>query len=243
MTKLNQVLAIEKGVKSRTTSTISKLYHMVQKSTLLTGFSKSYQTLSEDGVQYPPESQKVQVRAEDTIKGTRKALVELFNVTIQKDRANCGALADVIVDGQVVLHLVPVTSLLFLEKQLTDFKTLLSKIPTLDPGEDWRLDEATGLFKTNVVRTTRTAKTQKPIVLYDATEHHPAQTQMITEDVIVGHWNTTKHSGALTVSRKEELLEKAERFLAAVKFAREEANSSEVLREDAGEVVFKHLLG
>jgi hypothetical protein len=40
-------------------------------------------------------------------------------------------------------------------------------------------------------------------VLYDATEHHPAQTQLISEDVIVGWWETVKHSGAIPRPRQE----------------------------------------
>jgi len=223
--KLNQVLAIEKGVKARCNGTVTRLYHLVQKPVLLNGLVKNYQPLDEDGVRYPPESQKVQVRADETLKETRKALTELFNVTAQKDWANCDARADVVVEGELVLTNVPVTYLLFLEKQLTDLKTLVSKVPVLDSSDDWQLDEASGLFKTTATQTTRTSKVQRPIVLYDATDEHPAQTQLITEDVVVGHWSTVKQSGALPADRKNELLERIEQLLEAVKFSRETANS------------------
>ena len=106
-------------------------------------------------------------------------------------------------------------------------RTFIDKMPTLDESEDWRKDEATGLFKTEPTKTHRTAKVQEAIVLYDATEKHPAQTQLITKDVIVGYWNQVKQSGAITRGEKRKLLEKVEAVLNAVKSAREEANSIE----------------
>lgn len=243
MAKLNQVLAIEKGVKARTAGAVTKLYHLVQKPALLTGLVKNYQPLDEDGQHYPPERQRVQVMAEDTLKNTRKALSELFDITAQKDFANCEARATIKVDGHELIENVPVTYLLFLEKQLVDFRTLVSKIPSLDSSEDWRLDSATGLFKTEPTKTTRTAKVQRPIVLYDATADHPAQTQLITEDVVVGHWTTTKQSGALTADRKTELLERVAKLLEAVKFARETANSSVAPKVAVSDILFGFLLG
>lgn len=241
--KLNQILAIEKGIKARTAGTVTKLYHLVQKPTLLSGLAKTYLPIDDAAQHYPPERQRVQVKAEETLKATRKALSELFDVTAQKDFANCGAKANVVVGGTPLLENVPVTYLLFLEKQLVDFRTLVSKIPTLDSSEDWRLDEATGLFKTEQTKTTRTAKVQRPIVLYDATEEHPAQTQLITEDVVVGHWTTTKQSGALTADRKVELLERIATLVEAVKFARETANNTEAPKVAVSDVLFSYLLG
>jgi hypothetical protein len=42
MAKLNQVLAIEKGVKSRVFSEITQLNNAAQKPALFTGFAKNY---------------------------------------------------------------------------------------------------------------------------------------------------------------------------------------------------------
>jgi len=78
---------------------------------------------------------------------------------------------------------------------------------------------------------------QKGIVLYDATEHHPAQTQLITEDVVVGHWTTTKFSGAIPRPRKKVLLERIRQLADAVKFAREQANSIEADDQKVGRKV------
>lgn len=241
--KLNQVLAIEKDVKSRSQSTVSKIYHQVQKLALLNGFSKSYEPLDEEGMRYPPEHQQVAVKSGDVLRSTRDALSELFNITAQKDIANCSASADVIVDGQTIGFQLPVTYLLFLEKQLTDLHTLLGKIPELDASESWNWDEASSLYKSTPVKSTRTQKIQKPVVLYPATEEHPAQTQLVTEDQVVGTWTTVKHSGALTVEQKRKLLDRVNKLRTAVKFAREEANSVEAKRTEVGTSLLRYIFG
>jgi hypothetical protein len=51
-----------------------------------------------------------------------------------------------------------VPHLLFLEKQLTDLHSFVSKLPTLDPTAEWVLNEDTGLRETPRVQTHRTQK-------------------------------------------------------------------------------------
>ena len=60
MPKLNQILAIEKGVKTRVYAEFTDLHNATQKPALMNGFTKTYQPRDEDGEMYPPESQKVQ---------------------------------------------------------------------------------------------------------------------------------------------------------------------------------------
>ena len=142
-------------------------------------------------------ARRITVRLEATDKASAlRALAELFDITATKDWANCSARATVVVDGKPLLEDVPATYLLFLEKQLSDLRTFIDKMVELDAGEDWLEDPSTGMYRTEAIKTQRTKKVQRPIVLYDATEHHPAQTQLITEDVVAGYWNTVKYSGA-----------------------------------------------
>ena len=128
MHKLNQILAIERGTKSRINGEITKMHHTLQKPALLNGFSKTYQRKNEDSDSYPPERQRVQVVAADMLKRAGRLLAELADVTATKDYANCQARADLVVDGEVLVKDVPATFLLFLEKQLTDLKTFVAKI-------------------------------------------------------------------------------------------------------------------
>jgi len=241
MAKLNQILAIEKGIKTRVYGEFTELHQATQKPGLMNGFHKSYQPRDEDGETYPAESQKVQHNSTDVLDRVAHGLAELFDITATKDWTNCTARAGVQVDGRVLLKDVPATYLLFLEKQLSDLHTFLSKMSELDPGADWNADPGTGLFKTDPMTTQRTKKVQRPITLYEATEEHPAQTQLITEDVIAGQWLTIKYSGAIAPPRKKQLLARIEKLSNAVKFAREQANSIEATEKKLGREVFDYL--
>ena len=241
MTKLNQVIAIEKGVKSRVYGAITRSHKESQKAEPFNGFAKTYRRRDEDGVDHPPEKKKVQLIAEDVLSDIARHATELFDVTATKDWANCEARADVVIAGRTLIEQAPATYLIFLEKQLSDIRTFVEKLPSLDENEDWTKDPNSSLFKTEKITTHRTKKVQRPIVLYDATEHHPAQTQMITEDVIGGWWDTVKHSGAVPVPRKKQLLDRVDKLIKAVKFARETANDTEITERKVGESVFDYL--
>jgi hypothetical protein len=241
--KLNQVLAIEKGTKSRVYGEVTTMNASAQKPALFNGFAKVYKPKEEEGEQFPPESSRVQMNAREMLQSLSRLLAELCDVTASKDWANCNAKADVVVDGKVLVAKAPATYLLFLEKQLNDVQTFVTNLPTLDPAEEWRFDEQANLYKSDASKTARTKKVQKPIVLYDATKEHPAQTQLITEDVTIGHWDTVKQSAALPVRRRAEVLERIEKLIKAVKFAREEANAQEAPDVRVGDAIFSYLVG
>ncbi|MEU6658270.1 hypothetical protein [Streptomyces sp. NPDC046821] len=242
-TKLNQIIAVEKGVKSKAHQDLTAAQHGLQKPALLAGISRTYQPKDEEGEQLPPESTRVQVKAEQVLRDTGKTLTRLFDVTATKDWANCEARADVSVDGQVILGQVPVAYLLFLEKQLTDLNAFVRKLPLLDASESWTQDPSTDDWRTEPVRTLRTKKVPRNHVKAEATEKHPAQVEVYYEDVPVGYWTTVKFSGALPARRVNELLDRVERLQQAVKFAREEANAAEVTDRRAGDPVFGYLFG
>lgn len=240
--KLNQIIAVEKGVKGRAYSELTEFNKICQKPDLFQGFSKVYEKKDEDGESLPPESKKVQFRAEDVLKAAVNSLTEFFDITASKDWANMSAVAGVEVGALRLLDAVPVTYLLFLEKQLTDLRTFFGNLPELDDMENWQRDEASGVYKTEPISTHRTRKAQKPIVLYDATKEHPAQTQLVTEDVLAGYWKTVKQSGGIPKTRKERIGERVDVLIKAVKFAREEANGVEAERRLVGQKIFDYLL-
>ncbi len=181
------------------------------------------------------------MRADDVLGETRTLFTEIMDITATKDFANMTAKADIKIGENVLAKDVPVPYLLFLEKQLTDLRTFVDKLPVLDEADDWAKDQASGLYKTASLKTHRTQKVSEPIVLYDATKEHPAQTQLITKDVVVGYWNQVKHSGAITRGDKRQLLEKLERVLEAVKSAREEANSVEAPNKKVGADILDYI--
>lgn len=241
MTRLNQIVAVEKGVKSKAVRDLTVAHQVVQKQALLNGLTRNYQPRDEDGETLPAEQTLVQVKAEEALKDAAQALTRLLDVTATKDYGNTAAVADVTVDGHTVVTAAPVTYLLFLEKQLIDVHTFVSKLPVLDPAENWERDESTDAWRTPVIKTTRTKKVMRNHVKAEATDKHPAQVEVYTEDKIVGDWSLVKFSGALPAKRVNELKQRVEKLQDAVKFAREEANGTEVRNQQVGESVFGYL--
>jgi hypothetical protein len=62
--KLNQIVAVEKGVKSRVYGEITEMHKASQKPDLFNGFVKTYRKKDEEGEDYPQERKKVQLEAE-----------------------------------------------------------------------------------------------------------------------------------------------------------------------------------
>lgn len=66
-TKLSQIIAVEKGVKSDATRRVTDLHRDVQKAPLISGISRSYHPRDDEGDRLPPESTRVQVKADDVL--------------------------------------------------------------------------------------------------------------------------------------------------------------------------------
>ena len=242
MTKLNQIVAIEKSAKSDANGAITAIYHRVQKPDMFAGIARTYEPLLEDGERLPAESTRVMLNAEELLKtALRDAWTRLLDLTLTKDTANTHAKADIVVDGVTLATDVPVTYLIWLEKQLTDMTTLVTKMPLLDNAFAWAPD-TTGVWATTAVQTIKTKKVPRNHVKAEATDKHPAQVEMYFEDVPVGVWTTIRFSGAMPAVRQRELLARLAKLSEAVKFAREEANSAEVTDKHVGGAIFDYLL-
>ena len=243
MGKLNQIIAVLNGKKTRSQKAITEIYKQLQKATLFEGIARNYQPLDEDGETQPPERKNVQYKAKDAIAECRSAMIDLLDAAATQDWANCSATANVSVDGAVILENVPVTHLLFLEKRLTDLHSFVTQLPTLDSSEAWRWDENADCFATDPTVSNRTKKVPRSHILYEATSEHPAQVEMYHEDVKVGEWRTIKFSSALAAQEKNQMLDRIRKFQDAVKFAREEANSMDVDDVKIGNKVLDFVFG
>lgn len=242
-TKLNQILAVSKGVKSDATRAFTDAHRDVQKQPLLSGISRTYQPKDDEGDKLPPESTRVQLTAQKVIADVKLTLARLFDVVATQDYANCRAVADITVDGTTVATAVPVTYLLFLEKQLVDLHTFIAKLPILDPSENWTFNETAGHYAADPVQTNRSQKVMRNHVAYEATKEHPAQVQVYTEDVVAGTWTTIKFSGALPATHVSEMLARVTKLQEAVKMARETANATEVTDQRIGAGILGYVLG
>lgn len=240
--KLTVILGLLKGAKTRAHTNVSNLHHQSTKSALYAGQIRTYAPREDDGEQRPAESQKVQLRADEVLVELAAQLSRHWDLALWRDEGNTLARADVVVDGHVLLAQVPATYLLFLEKQLNDWRTAVTKLPTLATDQQWSRDNATGLFKTEPVKSASTKKILRNHVLARATDKHPEQVKTYEEDVPVGDWTTIRLSGALTVPRQRFLVERLDKLADAVKSARERANLTEVDEVKVAEALFGYLL-
>lgn len=240
--KLHEIVAVRKGVKSRTYSELTDLHKKAQRDTLYSGMNKVYRAKDEDGEKYPPESKHVQINATDVLKKAGKILDEAWNIEATQEYGNKGAVADIVVDGDTLLTDVPATFLLYMEKQLSDLHTFASQLPTLAEDKVWNKDPNSHLFRSETVQTTKTTQVEKPQVVIPPTEHHPGQWTTLKETVIQGWWDTTHLSGALPIPEKEALVERVEKLRNAVKRARSRANDTAVNRQEVAAPLLGYLL-
>lgn len=248
MPKQNQILAIEKSVKQHAEKDLTKYHHGLQKGELLSGISRVYKPLDDDGERFPAETQKVQIRVPEVIKHTEEILSEMFDVVATKDWTNCKATSDVVVDRGtehevVLVKNAPATYLLWLEKQLNDLYTFVSKLPTLPASEKWEWDEQQNCYRSESFETAKKKKIPRAFVKYEATKEHPAQVETVMEDVLQGYWKITNYSGALPAQKVQEMKSRVEKLQKAVKFAREQANSVDAEQVKVAEKVLGYLFG
>lgn len=241
VTQLSQIIAVSKTVKGRADRDLTTVYHDFQKSEPLSGIARSYKPKDAEGQERPDESVRVQVDVETSLARIHNALRRMFDVQATLDWGNTVARADVVVDGVTVLAAVPVTYLLFLEKQLTHQSTVLRKLPTLSPAEEWTRDDNAGAWATAPIKSLSTTKVLRNHVVAEATDKHPAQVQVFQEDVVVGTWTTRKFSGALPVKRRQQLVDRVDALTLAVKAAREKANSEVVDDIRVADQIFDYL--
>jgi hypothetical protein len=243
MPRQSQVIAIEKDEKKRAKEEQTTIYKVLQKHALFQGQTREFHKLDDAAPDRPSENQHVQYNAEDLLHRAVKGLSSYFDCVLTKDKGNQVLSADVEVNGHVILKDAPITFLLFLEKEIIDLITVIKALPVLDPAHTWTYDDTSKIYRGNKVVTQSTTKEQVPVVLYDATKEHPAQTQLVTKDVPVGDWHTTAISGGIKRETAEMYLNKATDLLAAVKQAREEANSGEVKNHSISQNIIDYLFG
>lgn len=229
MGKLHELLAVESDLKARAQAAIAAVRGTFAGNTgALLGQTRVYRPLSDGGEPLPDENKGLAM----TVEGQLKLLWESFgtwvDAVIQKEVTNQSTSADVEVEGVVIVGGLPAPALLNLETRLAELRSVVDSVPVLDMAEEWTWDAKNSRYVSRERITYRTAKLPKAFVAYEATKEHPAQIQMFTEDVRVGEWKTVIHSGAITLARKTELLNRVDQLARAVKKARQRANDFEV---------------
>jgi hypothetical protein len=244
-TKLNQIIAARTGIKGDADKKLTKHHHLLLKQELFNGMARTYKPRDDDDFKFPDETTNVVARVEDVLAGAAEDLSDLFDVTAVADWTNQRARADIVLLGGdepvALLSDVPVAYLMFLEKQLVNIETLIRKLPTLAQADTWTFDPASDLWKSAPAATVKTKKVLRNHVKAESTDRHPAQVEVYTEDAPIGTWTTVKFSGTLPASRVNKMLKRVTTLARAVKYAREQANMTEVVPVKPGKKIFDYL--
>ncbi len=238
--KLHELLAVEQDRKHKANQAVGEARNtFTKKDPYFDGMVKRYIALEEDSEQIPDETKEMVHTIKQKIDEAAGIVVAGIDAHISKEETNASnvARADLEVDG-VKFGTFSATSLLALEAHLTKLKELYQAVPTLDPTRKWEFDKKDNIYKTEPEVKFRSVKRPKVIVKYEATEKHPAQTELLYLDFQVGKYETTYTSGKITISQKNELLRRLDTLFEAVKIARAKANQVDVNNIEIGKRIF-----
>lgn len=243
MPRLSQVVAARTHKTKPILTELTRIANKLGKGVLFSGRDRRYVPKNEEGEERLPETQVVQFKVTDLFEDIVTQGANLLDLNFTNDFGNAEARADIVVDGQVLMENVPVTALMSLEKNLNEIRQAFAAAPVNSTDQSWTYDNDNEVYVTDETASLSTTKVQKPIVLFPATPEHPAQTQLVSEDVTVGTWYTRLRSGAISASGKRSVLERCDALIVAVKQAREEANSTEVPSINEGEKLLNWIVG
>lgn len=230
--KLHELLAVETNLENQANKV---------RTDLTNSFEKKRHLFEEKITTFIPlaEGQKTTVEAQSNIQSSITAelkwvgnhLSKALDASYQVAESNTQARASIILeDGTLIASDVPATALLELEKRIAEIASLVGAIPTLDPAKGFVPDSARGegIFRAREITKTRTQKMKKVFVKYEATKEHPAQTELLDQDVPVGTLQEQEWSSLITPAQKSEIVNRVEILARAVRSARSRANDVEV---------------
>jgi hypothetical protein len=243
MGRLHELLAVEPEIKSSAESILSETISVFEKKhDHFVGLSRVYTKTKEDSDDLPAEHKLMVTTVKEKFEHTEKALAKWLDLMCSKETTNTCAKADLVIEGLTMAKSVPAVVLLNLENKLKHIKQMYLKAPTLEPGQDWSPDtERAHTFRTQPAKSYRTNKVLKPVVLYPATDKHPAQVEKLTVDENVGMWSSTKYSGMIAPVLKADILARVDTLIEAVKRARCRANEQEVSDLKLGSSLFQFI--
>lgn len=246
--KLHELIAVEGDLEGASRKILEETAHVFKdKDKHFKGFHKELKMLSD-----APEAKALEGEEEFVMTTTvplkldhlAASVVRYWDAVLQKEATNQIAKADLVVGGQTIAKDLPATFLLGLENKLKALRATYENIPTHEPGKVWTLDEGhalKGAYKTSPESRVRTMKKTTAVVLYEATQHHPAQIKELTEDVPAGHAITNQWSGAVSPAQKSDILERIDILQRAVKKARQRANAAEVIKIGVGKALLDYV--
>ncbi len=230
-TKLHQLLAVGTSLEGQANKTRSELQNTFEKKRHLFEAKVSTFVPSGEGSAVTESQSDIQSTVAKELVWVSGFIAKAIDSAYQVAEANTQARADIVLeDGTTLAKAVPATSLLELEKRVAEIQALVVAIPTLDPAKGFLpdKDKGEGYYQARVVKKTRTRKDKIAMVLYEATEKHPAQVQLVDKDIPTGTVEEQEWCSMLTPALKSQLIERVEILSRAVRSARSKANEIEV---------------
>lgn len=231
MAKIHELLAVENSLQGQAEKTKTDLKAtFTNKRHLFQEKRVTFQSNEEGRPAVTEEQSDIQTTVGSELAWIGKHLAKAIDASYQIHIGNTTARADIEVQDATILKDVPATALLELEKTIKGVQELVYAAPTLDPAKGFTLDaeRGKGIFRAREVVKTRTRKAKKVLVKYEATEKHPAQTEVIDVDEPIGTIREQEWSAMLTPAEKADMLGRCEDLLRAIKKARSRANDLEV---------------
>lgn len=241
--KLHQFIAAIKDRNAAADRDFTNAYHTLQKQQLFGGLRKSYRPRLDDGVQLPGEKQLVQATVPGALVDIRVAVAKLIDTAATRDEANQRARASVFINGARVTDDLPLSTLLWLEKKLTDLRTVITAIPVLPTDDTWTFDDNNSWWISEPSQTLRQVKVANHITVAPATEKHQATVVREESTVVEGTWTTEKFSGAVPAWQKTKMRDRLDTLIVAVKTAREQANQVDVEDAHVGGAIMDYIFG
>jgi len=251
MGKLHELLAVEKTRIAAANKMLADTSHKFGKFDFFQGHTKTLKMIEDNPQNAAIEQSAYEVRqlpttVYETLEYALKYWADAEDVIYQKSRSNQAASATINFRGTIVAEKVPVDELLGLETRLEALRRLMEAMPTLNAGVKWELDVQSGRKGSWIIadpeHTTKTEKVTTPVVLYEATDKHPAQVKEVSVDKTIGTFTLIKQCGAATSAQKAEVLSIIDDLISEVKQARMRANSIEASTETIGAKIVKLLM-
>lgn len=175
------------------------------------------------------ESKDVELTVKDVIKDLFTSWFHFEDVQFQKNSMIQKASADLFI-GDKIIKKMPLTELIALEKRLIEIRKVVEQAPILDASYEWTKSIARNdvWIISQPKITTKTERIQYPFVLYEATENHPAQIDVIGKDEIVGSYTTVSFSGTITGIQKKDLIKKIDDLIIEVKKSKIKATETSI---------------
>lgn len=251
-TKLHALLAAEKSVTAAAQKIMAETeLKMGKEATYFAGHIKTLKLLKDSPSKAAEENAGSDTKQlVSTVPATLEYALEYWknaeDLVFQKNCTNQKAIANIEFNGQVLASGVPVDQLLGLEARLPKLRELIAKLPTLDASKQWSPCPSISahVYQTDVTEvTTKTEKKVEPVVLYPATDKHPAQVKEYTSDIVIGSFELIRQSGAITTRAKADSLAAIDVLITEVKKARSRANEVEVVQGIIGQAILDAVFG